>query len=130
MFDQDFAFGFDQVRSDIGKVDALQRLIDVELPERSIRSNAVPIENTISSVAVLLNFHEQVASTNRVQPACRQEHRVARFHANFLNAVCGGSFIQRTLELLSSYQFAKSKKKFCAGISDGYVPEFGFGFAA
>ena len=101
----------------------------MQLPRLAACIDTVPIENTISSVAVLLNFHEQVPSAYRVQPARRQEHRVACFHANFLNAGFDCSFIERTLELLSCYQFAKSKKKFCAGIGGGYVPEFCFGFA-
>lgn len=71
MADEQFAFWFDQFGFNVVEVDALQRLLDVELARLAFVINTVPIEHAIRGVAVLLDLDEKIAFSNRMQAARR-----------------------------------------------------------
>ena len=77
MPDQDFALLFEQRRFPIAKVNALQRLRDMHFSRRAAFLHAVPIVNTISRVAVLLDLDDQISRADRMQPSARKKDCVA-----------------------------------------------------
>lgn len=70
---------------DIVEIDALQRLIDMQLPRLAFVVEAVPIEHPIRGVAVLLDLHQKVTCADRMKTSGGKKHRVAWFHRNGVN---------------------------------------------
>src|SRR4029077_12452577 len=78
MADQQFAFRLDQLRLHVFEIDALNRLLNVQIPLLTGRRVcAVPIEHSVSGVAILLDFYQQSAGAYRVNTAGREENGIA-----------------------------------------------------
>ena len=92
--------------------------------------DAVPIEDTIRGVAVLLDFDQQIAGTEGVKTSCRQKCGVTGFCSNLMDVIGHCSIAQGVFELLARDLVMKSQKQFGARIGLGNVPEFCFWFAA
>src|SRR5882757_211605 len=57
--DQQFAFRLDQLRLHVFKVDTLNRLLNVQIPLLAgCWIGPVPIEHSVSGVAILLDFYQ------------------------------------------------------------------------
>src|SRR5437867_7545360 len=91
---------------------------------------AVPIEDPIRGVAVLLDFDQQIAGTDGVKTSCRQKYGVTGFCSNLMDVIGHCSIAQGVFELLARDLVMKSQKKFGARIGVGNVPEFCFCLAA
>src|SRR6202051_3698999 len=67
--DEQLAFRFHKLRLAIVEVDTLQPLIDMQLPSFTVFVETIPIEHAISRVAVLLDFHQQIARADCMEAA-------------------------------------------------------------
>jgi hypothetical protein len=105
--DEQFAFRLNQLRLNVFEVDALERLLDVQLPLRAFVIYTIPIEYAISRVAVLLDFDQQIACTYRVKSSSRQKCGVTRSDRNFVNVISRCSFAQRLFESIARTAFTK-----------------------
>ena len=75
---QQVAFRLDQLRLHVFEIDALNRLLNVQIPLRAgCRIGAVPIERPVSCVAILLDFDQQTACAYRMNTAGREENGIA-----------------------------------------------------
>src|SRR5881392_3672055 len=89
---QHFAFRMDQLRLHVFEIDALNRLLNVQIPLRAgCRIGPVPIEHSVSGVAILLDFYQQIAGAYCVNTASREEHGIACPNGNFMNVIDHGS---------------------------------------
>ena len=90
--DQQFAFRLDQLRLHVFEIDALNCLLNVQIPLLAGRRVcAVPIEHTVSRIAILLDFDQQIAGAYRVNTAGREENGIACLNGNFMNVIDHGS---------------------------------------
>jgi hypothetical protein len=69
MPDHYVALGFDESRSNIVEIDALQGLCNMERSRLACVIDAAPIENTIRGVAVLLDLNQDITGANGVKSA-------------------------------------------------------------
>src|SRR5262249_22065325 len=102
----------------------------MQLPRFALIIHAVPIEHTIGSVAVLLDFDQQISGAYSVKASRRKENGVARFDADFVNVIGCRSAPECDFELISRDRLTKSKHKLGAWIGRCDVPEFIFWFTA
>jgi hypothetical protein len=70
----------DEFWLDILEVDRLHRLREVQLARVASCLGPVPVEDAIGRIAILLNFDEQVSSTDGMKAAARDKKGVACFH--------------------------------------------------
>ena len=91
--------------------------------------DAIPIEDAICGVAVLLNLDEQIAAADGVKTSRREEHGVAGFDANRVNTVCDSPLFDRVSELFPRQGGTQAEVKFRIGIRGRDIPEFCFRFA-
>jgi hypothetical protein len=76
--DQQFAFRLDQLRLHVFEIDALNRLLNVQFPlHAGCRIGPAPIEHSVSGVAILLDFDQQIAGAYCVNTAGREENGIA-----------------------------------------------------
>ena len=86
--EQQFCFRFDQLGLHVFEIDGLNRLLNVQIPLRSSRRiGAVPIENSISRIAILLDFYEQISSTDRMHPAGREKNGIACLNTDIVDVI-------------------------------------------
>src|SRR5262249_12505678 len=75
--EQQFALRFDQLRLYILEIDALNRLLNVQIPLPGCgRICTIPIEGPVSRIAVLLDFDDQIAFTYRMNTAGWEENGI------------------------------------------------------
>ena len=92
MADQQFAFRLDQLRLNVVEIDALNRLLDVQIPLRAgCRVGTVPIECPVSRIAILLNFNQQIACAYGMNTPGWEENGVACANPNSMNVIDHGS---------------------------------------
>jgi len=60
----------------VGEIDAPKRLFEVKRPGLTIQAKPVPVKDTIGCVAVLLNFKEEIAGINGVEPTARDKYKI------------------------------------------------------
>ena len=78
MADQQFALRLDRLRLHVFEIDALNRLLNVQIPLLAGRRVcAVPIEYPVSRIAILLNFDQQIACAYCMHTAGREENGIA-----------------------------------------------------
>ena len=130
MPEQDVTFGLDEFRSDVVEIDALQSLFNMERSWLAGVIDAVPIENTIRGVAVLLNFNQDITSANGVKSACGKEHRVTFLHRDRVDTFRNGPGAQRLFELISRHGFAQADEDFGTRLGRRHVPKLALCFAA
>ena len=130
VLNEKFALRLDQLRFDIIKVDALQRLIDMQLSRFAFVIDAVPIEHAISRVAILLDFDEEIAGADCVKASSRKKHSIAGFDSNGMNVRGDGAIANCFFESSARQLVPQSGKYFGVRIRSGDVPELALRFAA
>ena len=83
----------------VGEVNRGERFGDVECARFSVEARAVPVEDAVGRVAVLLDLHDEAAGADRVAAPARDEHRVARPHWHAVEQVGGVTVGERALEI-------------------------------
>jgi hypothetical protein len=96
----------------------------------SVQANTVPIEDAVGGVGVLLDFENDEARADGMDAPAGQEHGVAGFDLNPMEAVSDGSGLDLLRELVASDTAFQADIKLGPGRGIGDVPHLGFGFAA
>jgi len=121
-------WGIDQAGFEIVEGDAGQGLFDVEFTRFAIQADAIPIEYAIGGVRVLLDFENDEAAAKGVNAAAGEEHGVAGFDFDAVEAFSDGATGDFFFELLAGDATFEADEEFSAGLGVRDVPEFGFGF--
>ena len=78
----------DQLWLDVVEINALNRLLNMQIPLRAgCRIGAIPVERPVSRVAILLDFDQQIACAYRMKTAGWQENSIARLNGNPMNVI-------------------------------------------
>jgi hypothetical protein len=129
--DQQFAFRFDQSRLHVFEIDALNRLLNVQVPLRAGRwIGAVPIERAVSGIAVLLDFDQQIACAYPMNTASREKNGIARLNGDPVNVIDHGALEQSLLKPVVRDWFPKSNEQLGARIRGDHVPKLALWFAS
>ena len=96
----------------------------------AVQAEAVPIEHPIGRVGVLLDFKDDQARAERVNPAAGQEHGVARPHAHAMKTLGHGASLDLLLELGAGDAAFQADIKLRARRGLGDIPHLGLRFAA
>ncbi len=96
-------FCFHQLRLKVIKINARQRLRDVQVARLAIETNAVPVEHAICRVRVLLDLKNHQAIANGVDATTRQKHRVAGAHRNAMKTIGHATVGNFLLKLRARY---------------------------
>ena len=92
----------DQLRLHVFEIDALNRLLNVQIPLRAgCRIGSVPIERPVSRVAILLDFDQQIARTYGMSTAGRKENGIACLNSNSVNVIDHGSLAKSLLKAVA-----------------------------
>ena len=129
MFHKRFTLRVDYLRRDIGEIDALERLIDMELSRLAFVIASVPIEHAIGGVTVLLDLDQHIAGANGMETSSGQKNGVAGLDRNCVGEIGDSAAAHSLLKLISRDSLAKSGQQFGAGDREGNVPKFGLRFA-
>src|SRR5438477_11790953 len=92
--------------------------------------DSVPIENAISSVAILLDLDQEVSDANNVKPSRRHKHNNTTLHSDRVNTIGNGSGMKDLLELIARHRFPETDENFSIRFHRRDVPKFALGFAA
>src|SRR6516164_8204493 len=129
--DQQFPFRFNQFRLYVFEIDALNRLLNVQVPLRVGRwIGAVPIERAVSRIAVLLDFNQQTACAYRMNTARRQKNSIALLNGDPVNVIDHSALAQSLLKSVARDWFTKSNEQLGARIRGDHVPKFALRFAS
>jgi len=114
----------------IGKIDALQRFLHVQLARLAVGIDAIPIEDAISRVGILLNLKNHQARADRVDPTARQEHRVAGVYGDAVKTFLDRAFADLRFEFVARDVLPQADIQLGARLRLRDVPHFRFRFAA
>ena len=92
---------FKQLRLKVIKIDRRQRLNHVKFTGFPVQSGAIPVKHPVGRVRVLLDFEDDEAGTDRVNPAAWKKHRVASLNLQTMETVGDGSSSNPGLEFCS-----------------------------
>jgi len=115
---------------EVVEVDAFHGLFDVEFAGVAVESDAVPIEDAVGGVGVLLDFVDEKSGTNGVEPPGRNEDGLAFLRLNGMDDVGHATIGEGGFEALTSDAFFEARVEFRAGIGIGDEPHLGFGVAS
>jgi hypothetical protein len=128
---QQFAFRTDQLRLHVFEIDALNRLLNVQIPLRAgCRIGSVPIERPVSRVAILLDFDQQTACAYRMHTAGWEKNSIACLNGNSVNVIDHGALAKSLLKALSRDRLTKSKEKLGVRMRGGHVPKLALRLAS
>src|SRR5207244_4016508 len=71
-----------QCRFEIIEINAGQRLSEMKIARFAVQSLAVPVEDPIRGIGVLLDFENYQARAERMNAATGQKHRITAFHSD------------------------------------------------
>ena len=101
----------------------------MEFARFAIESEAVPIEDAVGRIGVLLDFVNQESRTDRMEAARGDEDRITGRGAHRMHAIGNRAIGDRGFERLTGHAVFESDIKFRAGIAIGDEPHFRFRFA-
>ena len=108
----------DQPWPHVFEVDALDRLLNVQLPLRAgcwIRS--VPVEHPVSRVAILLDFDQQIAWAYGMSMAGWEENGIACLNGNSVNVINHSALAKSLLTAIARDRLTKSKQILASGFA-------------
>lgn len=71
-----------QVGSDIAKIDTFEGLIDVQVAGTSARVGSIPVKESVSGVAVLLNLGDEASCSDGMTASAGDEQSVPALNGN------------------------------------------------
>jgi len=101
----------------------------MEFARFAIESEAVPIEDAIGRVGVLLDFVNQKSRANRMEAAGSDEDRLTGRGTHRMHAIGDRAIRDRGFEILAGHAVFESDIKFSAFVAIGDEPHFCFRFA-
>ena len=99
--DEGVTVGSIHLRLDVFKVDALQRFGDMQVARLAIGAWAVPVEDPISGIAILLDLVDEEASAYRVEATAWDKDEVAFLRGDGVNLILGVATSDTRLKALS-----------------------------
>jgi hypothetical protein len=102
----------------------------VEVAGFSIEAHAIPVEDTISGIGVLLNFVDEKSGANGVETSGGDEDGLANFWTDGVDLLLDRAIEEGLFEGFARGSFIESDVKFGLGVAVGDVPHFGLGIAA
>lgn len=124
-----FAVGGVHGGLEVVEVDGGEGLGDVELAGFAVEAVAVPIEDAVGGVRVLLDFVDEEAGTDGVEAAGGDEDGVAGDGEKGVDVIGDGAVGDGVFEVGTGGAVFEADVEACAGIAIGDVPHFGFGLA-
>ncbi len=104
-------------------------LLDVELTGLAIEAGAVPIEDAVGGVAVLLHLDDDVAFTNGVEASAGDEDAVAALDVDGVEGLLHAAVAEEDFKLVTGDAFLEAGVDVGAGQGIGEVPHLGLGLA-
>src|SRR5437764_2355448 len=102
----------------------------MQLSRLAIQPEAVPIENPIGSIRILLDLENNQPCSQRMNPPARQENDVPLFHPDSMKTIGNSSGFEFFVEHLARGTVFQADEQLRAGSGIGDVPHLGFGFSA
>jgi len=100
----------------------------MEFARFAVESEAVPIEDAVGCVGVLLDFVNQESRTDRMEAAGGDEDRITGRGTHRMHAIGNRTIGDRRFERLTGHAVFESDIKFSARVAIGDVPHFCFRF--
>jgi hypothetical protein len=110
---------------EILEVDGLQRLVDVKLARFSIEADAVPIEDAVGGVAILLNLDDDISSADCVDAAAGDEDAIPGAYLDSMNGLLHGADRESLLESVPRDTGAQAGEDVAIAVTIEDVPHFG-----
>ncbi len=101
----------------------------MEFARFAIESEAVPIEDAVGRVGVLLDFVNQESRADRMEAAGGDEDRITGRWAHRMHAIGDRAIRDRGFERLTGHAVFESDIKFSAFVAIGDEPHFCFWFS-
>lgn len=111
------------------EVDALERFADVKLARFSVEAEAVPIEDAVGGVGVLLDFVDEESGADGVESAGGDEDGVAVVRSDGVDVIGDGAVGDGGFELVAGGAVFEADVELGAGSGIGDEPHFCFWFA-
>ena len=113
----------------IGEIDAGQGFGDVELAGNPLGVGAVPIEDTIGCIGILLDFMDEKSRTDGVYASGFDEDGLAFFWSDGVDLIGDCALRDGLLEAFASDSMFQPDVKFRAWLAVSNEPHFGFRLA-
>lgn len=120
-----FDLGFDVV-----EIDASERLLDMQVANLAVGVGAVPIEDPVSSVRVLLDFMNEKTCADGMESAGFDEEGIAFFRCDGMNVIRDRAIGDSLFEAFTGCAAFQADVEFGSGLGIGDEPHFGLRFAA
>ena len=117
-------------RGEVVEVGGEQGFFEVEGAGLAVEAGAVPIEDAVGGVAVLLDFHDEVAFADGVEASAGDEDAVTLAGGKDVEAFFDGAIAEFFLERCAGGAGGESGVDAAAGIAGEEIPHFGLGLAA
>ena len=114
---------------EVVEVNAGKRLRDMEFARFAVESAAIPIEDTVGGVGVLLDFVNQESGADRVEAAGGNEDRVTGLGAYRMHAVGDRAVGDGRFKIFAGHAVFETDIKFRAFVAIGDEPHFRFRLA-
>ncbi len=95
----------------------------------TIETGAVPIEDAVGGVAILLDLDDHIALTDGVEPSAGDEDAVTAFDWDDVESLFDVALTKQLFELLPSNTTLEAGVDVCARLRVGEVPHLRFGLA-
>ena len=115
---------------EIGKVGGDKRFLDVEFARLAVEAGAVPVEDAIGGVAVLLDFDNDIARADGMEASAGDEDAVAGFHRDSVERFLDAAGPQEVFEFFPGHAFFESGVDGGTGLGIGEIPHLRLGFPA
>ena len=114
---------------EIAEVDGGEGLCDVEFAGFAVEAGAVPIEDAVGGVRVLLDLVDEESCADGVEAAGGDEDGFAGFGSDGVHCVGDGTVGDGFFEVGAGDAIFEADVEFGTGVAVCDVPHFGFGFA-
>jgi len=84
---ESFVLGFTHLRGHVGEVDTPQRFLDMERPRFAVDARAIPVEDPIGGVGVLLDLVDEKSGPDGVEATTGNEEVLPFFDGERMNAI-------------------------------------------
>ncbi len=115
---------------DVAEIDGFQRLFDVEVTGLSVEAEAVPVEDPISGIRVLLDFVDEKPGSDGVKTAGGNEDGLIFLWLDGVDFIGDRPVMEGSFEVFLIHAFLESDVEFGSGITISDIPHFSFGFPA
>ena len=117
-------------RGEVVEVGGEEGFFEVEFAWLAVEAGAVPVEDAVGGVAVLLDFDDEVALADGVEASAGDEDAVAVVGGKDVEALLDFAVAELLFERFAGRAGGESGVDAAAGVAGEEIPDFGFGFTA